>query len=60
MQPVPPHTRILTALLCRGTLDYMAMLNGGAAPAEPQSGVWDRDDAAGGEDTPRRKSIWDK
>jgi hypothetical protein len=50
----------LTALLCRGTLDYMAMLNGGAAPAEPQSGVWDRDDAAGGEDTPRRKSIWDK
>ncbi len=50
-----------TALLCRATLDYMAMLNGGgAAPAEQRSGVWDGDDAASGEETPRRKSIWDK
>jgi hypothetical protein len=44
------------ALLSRGAIDYMNMLNGGAAPEQQR----DNDHNVGGEDPPRRKSIWDK
>jgi hypothetical protein len=43
-------------MLSRGAIDYMNMLNGGAAHEQRR----DNDDNVVGEVPPRRKSIWDK